>query len=107
VEVRHDEGAAIRIGPEPCGGTREGVGEASVGERTGQPLSCERKVILGADAVVQAEGNTAARVIASASSTQRSRRTWHVRTLFAREPGYLSLDHPPRWGGPHREGEEP
>jgi hypothetical protein len=39
VKVRHDEGLAIRIGPEPCVGTREGVGEASVGERTGQPLS--------------------------------------------------------------------
>jgi hypothetical protein len=26
------EGVAIRIGPEPCVGTREGVGETSVGE---------------------------------------------------------------------------
>jgi hypothetical protein len=31
VQVRHDEGVAIRIDPEPCGGAREGVVEASVG----------------------------------------------------------------------------
>ena len=41
VKVRHDEGVANRIGPEPCVGAREGVGEASAGERTGQPLSRE------------------------------------------------------------------
>jgi hypothetical protein len=47
VKVRCDEGVANRIGPEPCAGVnvgvREGshgcVGEASVGERIGQPLS--------------------------------------------------------------------
>ncbi len=41
VKVRHDEGVANRIGPEPCVGVREGVGEASAGERTGQPSSRE------------------------------------------------------------------
>jgi len=49
VQVRHDEGVAIHIGPEPCGVIREANGEASVGERAGQPLSCERKIIPGAD----------------------------------------------------------
>jgi len=39
VKVRHDEGVANRIGPEPCAGAREGAGEASVGECIGQPLS--------------------------------------------------------------------
>ena len=39
MEVRHDEGAASHIGPEPCVITREGEGEASAGEFTGQPLS--------------------------------------------------------------------
>ncbi len=43
MQVHYDEGVAIRIGPEPCVGVREGVGEASAGERTGQPLSCERR----------------------------------------------------------------
>ena len=41
MKVRHDEGVANHIGPEPCAGIREGVGEASVGERAGQPLSRE------------------------------------------------------------------
>jgi hypothetical protein len=39
VKVRHDEGVANRIGPEPCASAREGTGEASVGVCTGQPLS--------------------------------------------------------------------
>lgn len=39
MEVRHDEGIANHIGPEPCAGIRKGDGEASVGEFTGQPLS--------------------------------------------------------------------
>jgi hypothetical protein len=42
VQVRHDEGVANHIGPEPCAGIREDVGEASVGERIGQLLSHER-----------------------------------------------------------------
>ena len=39
MKVRHDEGVANRIGPEPCDAIREGCVEASVGERIGQPLS--------------------------------------------------------------------
>jgi hypothetical protein len=57
VQVHRDEGVAIRIGPKPCVGIREGDGEASVGEHAGQPLSRDRKLILGADAVCVAEGN--------------------------------------------------
>ena len=41
MKVRYDEGLAIRIGPEPCVGTREDAGEASAGEHIGQPLSRE------------------------------------------------------------------
>src|SRR5215469_769874 len=48
--------------------------------------------ILGADAVHMAEGNTSGRVIASARTTQRGQRPWHVRTLLAREPGDLAID---------------
>ena len=51
MKVHYDEGIANHIGPEPCAGTREGIGEASVGERIGQPLSRESSLILGADAV--------------------------------------------------------
>jgi hypothetical protein len=47
VKVHDDEGVANRIGPEPCAGTREGVGEASVGERAGQPLSYEKMILPG------------------------------------------------------------
>ena len=37
MQVHCDEGVAIHIGPKPCAGIREDVGEASVGERAGQP----------------------------------------------------------------------
>jgi hypothetical protein len=45
VEVRHDEGVATRIGPEPCAGIREDVCEASAGECIGQALSLEKPSI--------------------------------------------------------------
>lgn len=57
VQVRYDEGVAIHIGPE------------------------------GADAVAKAEGNTYGHVNVSARTARRGRRTWHVQTLVAREPG--------------------
>jgi len=63
--------------------------------------------ILGADTVHMAEGNTSGRVIASARTTRRGRRTWHVQTLFVREPGGLAIDRSAMAAGPHREGEEP
>ncbi len=91
MQVHYDEGIASHIGPKPCAGIREDVGEASVGERTGQPLSRDRKLIPGADAVCVAEGNMSNRANASAWATGRGRRTWHVRTLFAWEPGDLMV----------------
>ena len=94
MQVHCDEGIASHIGPEPCAGAREDVGEASVGERIGQPLSLENILTLGADAVVKAESNTFGHAIASARTTRRGRRHWHVRTLFAREPGDLGFDQP-------------
>jgi hypothetical protein len=108
VQVHYDEGIANHIGPEPCAGIREDVGEASAGEHAGQPLSRERLHIPDADAVHPAEGNTEGRVNASARPIRRGLRPWHVWTLFAREPGYLRVGHsPPGAGGPRREGEEP
>ena len=41
MKVRHDEGVANHIGPEPCVAVRKDVDEASVGEGIGQPLSHE------------------------------------------------------------------
>jgi hypothetical protein len=91
VKVHHDEGLAIRIGPKPCTCLREKAGEASAGECIGQPLSRENWNFLGADAVDNAEGETSGRAIASALMTRRGSRTWHVRTLFVREPGDLTF----------------
>ena len=71
MQVHYDEGIANRIGPEPCAGIREDVGEASVGERTGQPLSRDRKLIPGADAVCVAEGNMSKSANASAWAIRR------------------------------------
>ncbi len=51
MQVRCDEGVATHIGPEPCADAREGAGEASAGEHTGQPLSRDRKIVPGADDV--------------------------------------------------------
>jgi len=107
VQVLYDEGIANPIGPEPCAGIREGVGEASVGVRTGQPLSRDRKLVPSADAVCVAEGKTTECANASAQATRRGHRPWHVRTLLVREPGDLESDQSRYWAGPHREGEEP
>ena len=107
MQVPNDEGIANHIGPEPCAVIRENGGEASAGVRAGQPLSRERKLIPGADAVCVAEGNMLECVNASTRTTRRGRRPWHARTLLAREPGDLGSDQPQYWAGPHREGKLP
>ena len=89
MKVHCDEGVAIHIGPEPCAGVREDAGEASVGERVGQPLSRERNLDPGADAVCCAEGHTIGRATASVRPTRRGLRTWHAWKLFVRKPGDL------------------
>jgi hypothetical protein len=92
VQVHCGEGVAIHTGPKPCVDTREGAGEASAGESTGQPLSRERVCFPDADAVNWAEGNTRRCASASACGVRRGRRPWHVQTLLAREPGDLVPD---------------
>jgi hypothetical protein len=106
VQVHYGEGVAIHIGPEPCGGTREGEGEASVGERIGQPSSRESKIVPSADVVRLTEGNTDGCASASARPTRRGRRRWHVRKFFAREPGGLGFGLWSDTTGPHREDEK-
>jgi hypothetical protein len=106
VKVHCDEGVATHIGPEPCADIREDPGEASVGDRTGQPLSREKYVNPSADALINAESNTEGGDIASARPTRRGRRPWHVRKLFAREPGGLGFDLRRDSAGPRREDEE-
>lgn len=93
MQVSDSKDVASHVVPESCVAYREVRREALTGVRTGQPLSRERISTPGADAVRSAEGNTTERVIASAPSARRGRRPWHVRTLLAREPGDLQLDH--------------
>jgi hypothetical protein len=93
VKVRRNEGLATHIDPKPCAGIREDAGEASAGERTGQPLSRESVLTQGADAVSVAEGNMAGHLSASVRSTLRGLRPWHIRKLLVREPGDLQFDH--------------
>ena len=107
MRVRHDEGVANHIGPEPCVGGREAGGEASAGDGAGQPLSRERITVPGADAVVMAEGEMDGRVNASARTARRGQRPWHTQTLLAREPGGLAFGRRLEAAGPHRGGEEP
>ena len=107
MRVHHEEGVASHLGPEPCGGIREGDGEASAGESTGQPLSRERSSVPGADAFQIAEGNTDGRASASARTARRGRRPWHVQTLLTREPGGLVTGQRHFIDRPQREGEEP
>jgi hypothetical protein len=94
VQVHCDEGVATHIGPEPCVHARESMGEASVGERIGQPLSRETIQIRMPTSFTELKARRTAHVIASARTIRRGRRPWHVRTLFAREPGDLMFD---RW----------
>ena len=94
MQVLHSKDLANHVGPESCVAHREVRREALTGVRIGQPLSHDRVDIPGADAVQAVEGNLSGRAIASAQVTRRGRRTWHVRTLLAREPGDLQLD---RW----------
>ena len=92
MRVHYDEGIAIHIGPKPCVGPREVTGEASAGDRAGQPLSRESFVTPDADAFPTAEGNTDGGVSASPRTVRRGPRPWHVRTLLDREPGDLATD---------------
>ena len=71
MQVHHDEGVANRIDPESCAAAREGIGEALTGECTGQPLSRDSALILGADVVPVTEGNTDGRDSASAQTARR------------------------------------
>src|SRR5262249_58720637 len=81
VKVHCDEGVAIHVAPDPCAGVREDVGEASVGEPIGQPLSCETVINPGADVVHLTEGKIGGRGIASGRRAWRGLGPWHVRAL--------------------------
>lgn len=83
MQVPDSKEVATHAVPESCAGHREVQREALTGVRTGQPLSRDSN-IPGADAVQKAEGNTDGRALASARTTRRGHRPWHVRTLLVR-----------------------
>jgi len=108
VQVHYGEGVANHTGPEPCDVTREGDGEASAGECIGQPLSREKPLSWVPTRLGPRKATRAGAPSASPYPTRRGLRHWHVRTLLAREPGDLPIDHRPEGpSGPWREGEEP
>jgi hypothetical protein len=47
VKVPHDEGVAIRIDPESCGGVRENVIEALTGAQVGQAIERRKTSLPG------------------------------------------------------------
>ena len=90
MQVRYGEGPAIHTGPESCAGTREGIGEALTGARTGGVLSGVSYVVRGADVVAacrrqQGEARQRKGLNYPASSLDPQ----HVRTSLVREPGDL------------------
>ncbi len=108
MQVLYDEGVAIHTGPEPCVGPREGAGEASAGEHTGQPLS--------------RESLNQSRVPTWSFSRKATRRGASSRvparpgvvgdpgmcgSSLLREPGGLGFDQRLDTAGPRRKGEEP
>ena len=106
MQVLCSEGVASHTGPEPCVRVREDTGEASAGERIGQPLSRERNLIPGAAAVIRAEGNTYGH-----DRRERPNAPAWSKTLACRRSLYGNREIPRLaatfWSGPHREGEEP
>ena len=108
MQVHYDEGVAIHIGPEPCAVIREGGGEASVGEGTGQPLSREIYAIPGCRRRFEC-----GRQHGRARYRKRPNGpAWSENLACADAPWYGNREIPRLTSavcaaGPHREGEEP
>jgi hypothetical protein len=76
MEELYIEGVAVHGGPEPCGGVREGVGEASA--RGTRRLGYRAPKLVAVEVLTlsqQAEGNIAGGVFASRWRTSRGPRT--------------------------------
>src|SRR5918994_4200332 len=106
VQVRYDEGVAIHIGPEPCVVVREGGGEASAGERIGQPSSRERKTGPG-----RRRRSHGGRQHGRARDECSTGPAWS-KTLACADAPCAGTGRSRLWpsmgvDGPHREGEEP
>jgi len=106
VKVPNDEELANHIVPESCVAYREVRREALTGVHIGQPLSREMNKLRVPTLYPQRKATRQGAIDASALTTRRGHRTWHVCTLIAWEPGDLGFDQPIQ-AGPHWEGEEP
>lgn len=89
----YEKGIATHLGPESCEAVRKDRREALTGGSTGRAIEPRKCDVWCADAFVCAEGNRSGGDNASLRATPRGRRTWHVWTLIAREPGDPALGH--------------
>ena len=92
MRVHCGEGVANHTGPEPCAVIREDGGEASVGDSTGQPLSCEIYAKSRVPTRFSLRKATWKARYRERLKARRGRRPWHVQTLLGREPGDLAAD---------------
>ena len=93
VEVLYDQGSNRSTSfPEPCGHSREGMGEASAGAHVGRAIERRKKfVVQSAEAFSIAEGNTACTALVRCGRALRRPRTharmyvrgWDLRGLSA------------------------
>ena len=107
MKVPHSKEAANHAVPESCVLHREVHGEALTGVHIGQPWSSEINLSRVPTLYPQRKATRLCALSRAHWPTWRGHRTWHVCTLFAREPGGLGFDQTPQGAGPHREGEEP
>ncbi len=107
MRVHRDEGVANHIGPAPCVVVRKDGGEASAGDRAGQPLSPENYMNRDADA-----GTHRGRQHGRTRHRERSNGPAWSKTLARADAPCTGTGRSRVWpsvetGGPHREGEEP
>jgi hypothetical protein len=107
VQVHCDEGVANHIGLEPCAGGRETVGEASVGDRIGQPLSRERVISGRRRCQLGGRQYAMAQYRERQSSSARSQTLACADALCAGTGRSLDRPSSDKAEGPWREGEEP
>jgi hypothetical protein len=107
VQVHCDEGVANHLGLEPCAGGRETVGEASVGDRIGQPLSRERVISGRRRCQLGGRQYAMAQYRERQSSLARSQTLACADALCAGTGRSLDRPSSDKAEGPWREGEEP
>ena len=92
MQVPYNKDLAIHVVPESCAAHREVWREALTGVRIGQPLSRDSQKSRTPTLLRKWKATQPSAIHASARLARRGRRTWHVRTLLAREPGDLQSD---------------